>query len=150
MICNFLFALLLNAGFGFIIKKSNIKLNFQHCLFNEYHSVPSNLNTKTLLEYKNTLVKFSSLASFIFFFNKEKVHASGIEDANNKLSGYSLPPIIYVPNGYSALVSEFGRGNAQQPISNPILVQFVYPQLWVVQKTSGFFFVLKNDLLINK
>ena len=62
--------------------------------------------------------------------------ADSVEAVNNKLSSYELPPILFVPPGFSPLASEFGRGNIREQMKNPILVQFVYPQLWVVQKTS--------------
>jgi hypothetical protein len=55
---------------------------------------------------------------------------------NLKLSEYGLPPMVYVPSGFSPIVSEFGRGNIKSAIKNPIVVEFCYPDLWVVQKTS--------------
>lgn len=62
--------------------------------------------------------------------------ADSLTDANNKLSQYSLPPILFVPPGTSPLVSEIGRGNINQAMTNPIVVQFSYPSNWIVQKTS--------------
>lgn len=59
-----------------------------------------------------------------------------LEDANNKLTTYGLPPIIFVPPGFSPLVSEFGRGNIKEKMVNPLLVQFCHPQLWVEAVTS--------------
>lgn len=62
--------------------------------------------------------------------------AGQLEDANYKLTSYGLPPILFVPPGFSPLVSEFGRGNFKEAITNPILVQFCRPQLWVVATTN--------------
>ena len=59
-----------------------------------------------------------------------------LEDANTKLALYGLPPIIFVPPGFSPLVSEFGRGNIKEKMVNPLLVQFCHPQLWVEAVTS--------------
>ena len=59
-----------------------------------------------------------------------------LEDANTKLTTYNLPPIIFVPPGFSPLVSEFGRGNIKEKMVNPLLVQFCHPQLWVEAVTS--------------
>ena len=58
------------------------------------------------------------------------------EEANTKLNDYGLPPSLFVPPGFNPLVSEYGRGNIKNPITNPIVVQFCYPQAWIVQKTS--------------
>lgn len=62
--------------------------------------------------------------------------AESLEDVNVKLAGYSLPPILFTPPGFTNLVSEFGRGNIREQMTNPLLVQFAHPSLWVVQKTS--------------
>lgn len=59
-----------------------------------------------------------------------------LEDANTKLGLYELPPIIFVPPGFSPLVSEFGRGNIREKMTNPLLIQFCHPQLWVEAVTS--------------
>jgi hypothetical protein len=59
-----------------------------------------------------------------------------LEEANNKLSSYGLPPIVFVPPGYQALVSEYGRGSNQKAMTNPILLEFCHPSGWVAQKTS--------------
>jgi hypothetical protein len=59
-----------------------------------------------------------------------------LEEANTKLTTYNLPPIIFVPPGFSPLVSEFGRGNIKEKMVNPLLVQFCHPQLWVEAVTS--------------
>ncbi|KAJ1438792.1 hypothetical protein B484DRAFT_444381 [Ochromonadaceae sp. CCMP2298] len=66
----------------------------------------------------------------------QAANAVSIEQANNKLAGYDLPPILYMPKGFSPLVSEYGRGNNKEAMTNPILVQFAHPGLWVVQRTS--------------
>ena len=44
--------------------------------------------------------------------------------------------MLFTPPGFSPLVSEIGRGNNKQAMTNPIVVQFSYPNNWVVQKTS--------------
>jgi hypothetical protein len=59
-----------------------------------------------------------------------------LEDANTKLGLYELPPIIFVPPGFTPLVSEFGRGNIREKMVNPLLIQFCHPQLWVEAVTS--------------
>jgi hypothetical protein len=59
-----------------------------------------------------------------------------LEDANNKLTSYGLPPIIFLPPGFSPVVSEFGRGNIKEVMTNPLLVQFASPRLWVVATTN--------------
>lgn len=59
-----------------------------------------------------------------------------LEDANIKLGLYELPPIIFVPPGFTPLVSEFGRGNIREKMVNPLLIQFCHPQLWVEAVTS--------------
>ena len=60
----------------------------------------------------------------------------GLSEANAKLGNYGFPPIVFVPPGFQPLVSEYGRGNNQKAITNPILIQFTHPSGWVVQKTS--------------
>jgi len=59
-----------------------------------------------------------------------------LDNANKKLGDYGLPPVLFVPNGFSPLVSEFGRGNSREKMENPILVQFSHPSLWVVATTT--------------
>jgi hypothetical protein len=63
--------------------------------------------------------------------------AAKLSDCNEVLTRYGLPPILFVPPGFSPLVSEFGRGNIKEGLAdNPILVQFAHPGLWVEAKTS--------------
>jgi hypothetical protein len=78
------------------------------------------------------------MAATLLFSKPQVANAFSVEEANQLLSGYSFPPILYVPPGFSPLVSEFGRGNIKKGFEkqNPILVQFCHPSLWVVQKTS--------------
>lgn len=38
--------------------------------------------------------------------------------------------------GFAPVVSEYGRGNIKEKITNPILVQFSKPQSWIVSTTS--------------
>ena len=65
-----------------------------------------------------------------------RAQAGALEDANQKLQGYKLPPLLFVPPGFQPVVSEFGRGSTKEPIANPILVQFAAPNLWITKKTS--------------
>jgi len=75
--------------------------------------------------------------SLLSFLKAEPAFAFGaLENANQKLSTYGLPPIIFIPNGLSPIVSEYGRGNSREKMENPILVQFCHPSLWVVATTS--------------
>lgn len=63
--------------------------------------------------------------------------AAKLSECNEKLTGYGLPPILFVPPGFTPLVSEFGRGNIKEGLAdNPILVQFSHPGTWVEAKTS--------------
>jgi hypothetical protein len=64
------------------------------------------------------------------------VVAGSLENANNKLAEYNLTPVLFVPPGFQTIVSEFGRGSAKTPMSNPIVVQFSAPGLWVTKKTN--------------
>ena len=62
--------------------------------------------------------------------------AGVLEDCNTKLSNYGLPPIVFVPPGFTPLVAEIGRGSAKEAMSNPIVVQFAHPRLWVEATTT--------------
>ncbi len=62
--------------------------------------------------------------------------AGRMEDVNDKLASYGLPPLLFVPPGFTPLVSEFGRGNIKQAMVNPILIQFCHPGLWVEATTT--------------
>ena len=62
--------------------------------------------------------------------------AGRLEDVNDKLASYGLPPLLFVPPGFTPLVSEFGRGNIKQAMVNPILIQFCHPGLWVEATTT--------------
>ena len=59
-----------------------------------------------------------------------------LESANNKLSNYGLPPILFVPPNFTPIVSEFGRGNAKEQMTNPVVVEFSHPSLWVTATTT--------------
>lgn len=76
----------------------------------------------------------ASLAIALGFAGNTK--ADSLSEANTKLAEYGFPPILFVPSGFSPVVSEFGRGGLTTEMKNPILVQFASPNLWVVQKTS--------------
>ena len=84
---------------------------------------------------QNTIGKLSTLALTISAMPQSAV-ASLLSDANTKLGGYGLPPIVFVPPNFVPLVSEYGRGSNDKPILNPILVQFAHPSSWVTQKTA--------------
>ena len=77
-----------------------------------------------------------ALMAAALFEPKSAMAFGKLEDANTKLTTYNLPPIIFVPPGFSPLVSEFGRGNIKEKMVNPLLVQFCHPQLWVEAVTS--------------
>lgn len=87
------------------------------------------------------LIKTTVQFSFVSYIttrynNKPALAASSLESANIKLSTYDLPPILFCPQGFSTIVSEYGRGNAKQPMNDPVIVQFSYPALWVSSTTS--------------
>ena len=63
------------------------------------------------------------------------VGSGGLAEANQKLSEYGLPPMLFVPPGFTPIVSEFGRGSIKEKMNNPVLVQFCHPAVWVQQKT---------------
>ena len=63
--------------------------------------------------------------------------AGRLENVNEKLTGYGLPPILFVPPGFMPLVSEYGRGNIKEAMTNPILIQFSHPALWVEVRMQG-------------
>ena len=92
-------------------------------------------NLQNKLFNKKTLI--STITAFSILTSSTPAFAFGaLEDANNKLTSYGLPPILFVPPGFAPIVSEFGRGNIKEKMSNPVLVQFSKPQLWVVGTTS--------------
>lgn len=59
-----------------------------------------------------------------------------LESANNKLSTYGLPPILFVPPNFTPIVSEYGRGSAKEQMTNPVVVEFSHPSLWVTASTT--------------
>lgn len=77
-----------------------------------------------------------STFGFISINSPNPVHAVSLESVNEKLSSYDLPPMLFVPPGFQPVVSEYGRGNSQSAIKNPIIVQFAAPQNWIVEKTN--------------
>ncbi len=90
---------------------------------------------KNLLKTGMKAIPFMSALLLNSLFTSA-ARADSREEANNKLTNYGFPPMLYIPNGFSPLVSEYGRGGLKEKMSNPILVQFAYPSTWVVQKTS--------------
>ena len=81
-------------------------------------------------------VSYSVAMSAMLLLQPRTAHAGSLEDANTKLQGYGLPPLLFVPPGFQTIVSEYGRGNAKEKIENPIVVQFCAPNLWIAKKTS--------------
>lgn len=63
-------------------------------------------------------------------------NAGALENVNSKLSDYGMPPVLYVPPGFTPLVSEFGRGNIKEKMSTPIVVQYSHPSMWVEKTTT--------------
>ena len=64
------------------------------------------------------------------------VGSGGLSEANKKLAEYGQAPILFVPQGLTPLVSEYGRGSIKNKMNNPILVQFFHPGAWVQQRTT--------------
>lgn len=104
-------------------------------------------NTRPNALYMHTednvfMKKFTKLATSAtvasLLIASDPVFADALKDSNAKLAGYGLPPIIFVPPGFSPVTSEYGRGNVKDGYSNsnPILIQFAKPALWVEEKTS--------------
>lgn len=62
--------------------------------------------------------------------------SASVESINTQLAAYQLPPILFTPPGFVNLVSEFGRGTNPDTMTNPLLVQFAHPSLWVEQRPS--------------
>jgi len=56
-----------------------------------------------------------------------------LEKINKNLSSYGLPTINKVPDGFSPLLEFFGRGRNR----TPLLVNFLYPDTWVVTLPSN-------------
>ena len=69
-------------------------------------------------------------------FRPKAAFAGKQDEANAKLASYGLPPILFVPPGFTPLVSEFGRGNIREAMTNPIIVQFSHPGLWIESLTT--------------
>lgn len=104
-----------------------------------YNDVPISSNSFETKKARGTIEKLISITLTVLGVSSLRpsvATADSMETVNQKLTTYGFPPILFVPKGFSPLVSEYGRGNNQEAIKNPILVQFAYPSLWVVQKTS--------------
>jgi hypothetical protein len=117
-------------------KMQRVKLSMS---LNSPNSEPQSVKSRIQSNFRYGISKFGPLAFSVAGFgllNNQPAVADSIEDANNKLASYGFPPILYVADGFRPVVSEYGRGNNEQAMSNPILVQFTYPSSWVVQKTS--------------
>lgn len=101
------------------------------------HQTDSEPSSPRSEAFKSTLSGARTLAALSLFLKAKPALAFGaLENANQKLNDYGLPPIIFVPSGFSPIVSEYGRGNSKEKMENPILVQFAHPSLWVVATTS--------------
>jgi len=115
--------------------------NSNHCNYNEMMSLTMSLNSneepvsisdslmKRSVQAMKVITSLTASLVTINIINNKPVIAASVESCNTKLSGYGLPPIIFVPPGFSPLVSEFGRGNIKEEMKNPILVQFAHPQV---------------------
>lgn len=103
---------------------------------NNNNLTPQSFKDLSLQQAKKTLIAASLLSFLPLSLSPTKVNAASVEDVNTVLAGYGIPPVLFTPPGFSNLVSEFGRGNIKEKIQNPIVVQFAYPNNWVVQKTS--------------
>lgn len=115
--------------------------NSNHCNYNEMMSLTMSLNSneepvsisdslmKRSVQAMKVITSLTASIVTINIINNKPVIAASVESCNTKLSGYGLPPIIFVPPGFSPLVSEFGRGNIKEEMKNPILVQFAHPQV---------------------
>ena len=66
----------------------------------------------------------------------QPAYAARLDDVNTKLAGYGLPPILFVPPGFTPLVSEYGRGSVKKQMDNPIVVQFAHPGNWIEARTT--------------
>lgn len=92
---------------------------------------------KVLQYSKLTFTSIAAISVVNTLSLKPALAITSLEAANNKLAGYGLPPILFVPEGFSTVVSEFGRGNVREKMSSvPILVQFAYPAFWIVSTTT--------------
>lgn len=115
--------------------------NSNHCNYNEMMSLTMSLNSneepvsisdslmKRSVQAMKVITSLTASLVTVNIINNKPVIAASVESCNTKLSGYGLPPIIFVPPGFSPLVSEFGRGNIKEEMKNPILVQFAHPQV---------------------
>eukprot|EP01036_Dinobryon_divergens_P031959 gene31959-41456_t len=98
---------------------------------------PSLARERIVADVKSAAIRsWGALLSVYIAGAASPAMAESLEDVNTKLAGYGLPPILFTPPGFTNLVSEFGRGNIREQMTNPLLVQFAHPSLWVVQKTS--------------
>ena len=114
-------------------RKSALKLQMQ---------TPSSDRANAL----SSLAKFSSVAQGVLAgatvastLNVAPAFASKLDEANTKLGNYNLPPMLFVPQGFVPVVSEYGRGNANKEggkMENPVVVQFAHPGTWVEAKTT--------------
>lgn len=99
------------------------------------HHVNNQESTRLIEPSKVSKVIASALG--LFFSVASPAFAFGeLEAANNKLANYGLPPILFVPPNFTPIVSEFGRGNSREQMSNPVVVEFSHPSLWVTATTN--------------
>ena len=92
--------------------------------------------TSSILSLNKVILSLASSSLLLQTINVKPALAGILDDCNTKLNGYGLPPIVYVPSGFTPLVAEIGRGSAKKQIQNPIIVQFAHPGSWVEATTT--------------
>ena len=106
-----------------------------HCAHTEEE--PSSYRSMQVEKVKSAGVAAFKVLLGSSLLASKPAYAAKLSDCNKVLSEYGLPPILFVPPGFSPLISEYGRGNARDGyVENPILVQFAHPSLWVEARTS--------------
>lgn len=105
-------------------------------MISDTQNAPVSFKSEQLVSLNRKMVLSFAAFSAVLSQKPKNALAGSLEDANNKLVNYGLPPILFVPPGFQPIVSEFGRGNAKAAIENPILVQFCAPNVWIVKRTS--------------
>ena len=88
--------------------------------------------TGPLQRQLQSLPWLAAVVAGVTTFRPTVANAGKQDEANAKLAAYGLPPILFVPPGFTPLVSEFGRGNIREAMTNPIIVQFAHPGLLIL------------------
>jgi len=102
---------------------------------NDISSIKTSV-TSSILSLNKVILSLASSSLLLQTINVKPALAGILDECNTKLNGYGLPPIVYVPSGFTPLVAEIGRGSAKKEIQNPIVVQFAHPASWVEAKTT--------------